>query len=186
MGENKNTHIQYEKVINQCRKLFIQKTKDYGSAWRILRSSSITDLLYAKANRIRSIQEKGKQKVKDSIELEFISLINYAIIAIIQNHLPAYPVYPLELKLDIIINFYNEKIIEIIDLLDCKNHDYDEAWRNMKISSMVDLILMKLIRIKKIEDNKGQTLISEGIKSGYQDIVNYAVFCLILMEKKLN
>ena len=168
---------EYQAVVGRCRDLFLKKTADYGTAWRILRPSSITDQLYIKALRIRSIEEKGAQKVTDPIESEFIGLVNYSVLAMIQSSLP--DTAPLELSPEYVAELYDMHIGENIRLLQAKNHDYDEAWRLMRISSMTDLILQKLLRIKQIEDNAGHTLVSEGLEANYRDIINYAVFALI-------
>jgi hypothetical protein len=174
------TISQYTQVIKACKEVFAKKTKDYGTAWRILRLSSITDQIFIKAQRIRSIQEKGSQKVEDDIAGEFIGIINYCIIALIQNKLKdsskmEIPYNELEPQYDQIVN-------ETRDLLQNKNHDYGEAWRSMRVSSMTDIILMKLYRTKQIEDNQGQTLISEGVEANYMDMINYSVFCLIKLN----
>lgn len=173
---------QFREVVAHCRELFLKKTADYGTAWRILRPASITDQLYIKALRIRSIEEKGKQQVDDSIESEFTGLVNYSILALIQMNLP--PEEPLELRPERVRELYDFQVEENIRLLSAKNHDYDEAWRLMRISSMTDLILQKLLRIKQIEDNAGQTLVSEGLEGNYRDIINYAVFALIRLGEK--
>lgn len=172
---------QFREVVGRCRELFLKKTADYGTAWRILRTSSITDQLYIKALRIRSIEEKGAQKVADPVESEFVGLINYCILALIQMELPADA--PLELEPSRVATLYDQHVAENISLLQNKNHDYGEAWRYMRVSSMTDLILQKLLRIKQIEDNAGQTLVSEGLEANYRDIINYAVFALIRMNE---
>lgn len=154
--------------------------KDYGSAWRILRISSITDQIFIKAQRIRSIEEKGMQKVEDGIQSEFAGIINYAIIANIQLELGE-STKP-DLTLDESRKYFDKHVAFAKGLMENKNHDYSEAWRKMRVSSMTDLILMKLLRIKQIEDNKGETIISEGIEANYYDIINYAVFALIKLE----
>jgi len=171
---------QFQEIVAHCRDLFFKKTADYGTAWRILRPASITDQLYIKALRIRSIEEKGKQAVADSIESEFVGLVNYSILALIQLNLA--PDAPLELGLEQAGQLFDEQVAENIRLLQAKNHDYDEAWRLMRISSMTDLILQKLLRIKQIEDNAGTTLVSEGLEGSYRDIINYAVFALIRLK----
>lgn len=178
-----NTATQYQKIIQNCQNLFRKKNQDYGTSWRILRLSSLTDQIYIKAKRIRSIQEKGTQKIADNIEGEFIGMINYSIMALIQIDLENQNEHELNLSAQYIDDLYTMRANKNWELLANKNHDYGEAWREMRISSMTDLILMKLLRIKQIEDNEGQTLVSEGVESGYQDIINYAVFCLIKMEK---
>ncbi len=172
---------QFREVIGRCRELFEHKTADYGTAWRILRPSSITDQLYIKAMRIRSIEEKGEQKVSDPVEAEFTGLVNYSILALVQLEIGSDA--PLELSLGEAVSLYNAQVEENLRLLQNKNHDYGEAWRQMRISSMTDLILQKLLRIKQIEDNAGATLVSEGVAANYRDIINYAVFCLIKMDE---
>lgn len=172
---------QFREVIGRCRELFEHKTADYGTAWRILRPSSITDQLYIKAMRIRSIEEKGEQKVSDPVEAEFTGLVNYSILALVQLEISGDA--PLELSLGEAVSLYNAQVEENLRLLQNKNHDYGEAWRQMRISSMTDLILQKLLRIKQIEDNSGATLVSEGVAANYRDIINYAVFCLIKMDE---
>lgn len=179
------TAEQYESAIDQCREIFFKKTKDYGTAWRVLRTISIVDQIYIKAQRIRTIQEKGTQKIGDDIYTEFLGIINYSVIGLIQLHLPegsSEDIPLLETEA-----LYNKYVEEAKKLMQDKNHDYGEAWRNMSQESFADLILMKLQRIRQILSNKGQTLISEGIDANYYDILNYAVFALILMEEaKLN
>jgi hypothetical protein len=172
-----DTTAEFLQVIHQCKALFLLKTRDYGTAWRILRLSSITDQLYIKAMRIRNIEEKGTQKITDSVRSEYIGLVNYSILALIQMHLPA--TTPLELDEEAVTIWYDREVDTNTQLLSLKNHDYNEAWRDMRLSSMTDLILQKLLRIKQIEDNNGQTAISEGLEANYRDIINYAVFCLI-------
>ena len=174
------TYQEYNRVIQTCKDIFLKKTKDYGTAWRILRLPSLTDQLYIKAQRIRSIQEKGTQHVEDSVAGEFVGIINYCIIALIQLTLPDDA--PLELPLTELEPHYDRMAEETLRLLKSKNHDYGEAWREMRISSITDIILMKLLRVKQIEDNDGQTVISEGVSANYQDMINYAVFCLIKMN----
>lgn len=176
------TTEQFRQVVGRCRDLFVKKTADYGTAWRILRLSSITDQLYIKALRVRSIEEKGAQKVDEPVESEFVALVNYSVLALIQSSLPADA--PLELPVQQVARLYDEQIAENIRLLQAKNHDYGEAWRLMRVSSMTDLILQKLLRIKQIEDNAGQTQVSEGLEANYRDIINYAVFALIRLEEK--
>jgi len=178
----KKTLEQFREVVSRCRDLFFKKTADYGTAWRILRPASITDQLYIKALRIRSIEEKGAQKVADSVESEFVGLVNYSVLALIQLELPADAAMELEPKQ--VAELYDHHIAENIRLLQAKNHDYGEAWRVMRVSSMTDLILQKLLRIKQIEDNAGQTLVSEGLEANYRDIINYAVFALIRLREK--
>ena len=174
------TTNEYKQAINRCKEVFKKKTVDYGTAWRILRLSSITDQIFIKAQRIRSIQEKGTQKIDDDFITEFIGIINYCIIAQIQIKLSGEEA--LELTPDRALELYDEAVNDTIHLLEDKNHDYDEAWREMRVTSITDIILMKLYRIKQIEDNEGRTLISEGVKANYQDILNYSVFCLIKLN----
>jgi hypothetical protein len=178
------TLVQLQEVIQECRDVFAKKTLDYGTAWRILRLPSITDQIYIKAKRIRSIQEKGEQKVADDVASEFVGIVNYCIMALIQQQLPQEA--PLELSQQEVLQSYDKITSEVASLLSNKNHDYGEAWRDMRVSSMTDIILMKLLRVKQIEDNQGHTLISEGIKANYQDMINYAVFCLIKLLEKLD
>ncbi len=158
------------------------KTKDYGTAWRILRLPSITDQIFIKAQRIRSIQEKGTQKVEDSIADEFIGIVNYCVMALIQMQLTESD--PLEMRYEDLAPLYDRSVEETFKLLGEKNHDYNEAWRDMRVSSITDIILMKLLRVKQIEDNEGRTVASEGIRANYQDMINYAVFALIKLSKK--
>lgn len=175
------TEQQYTKIISECKEIFAKKTKDYGTAWRILRLPSITDQIYIKAQRIRSIQEKGENRVGEDIENEFIGIINYCIIAIIQMQLGKSE--EMEIPFDTLEPKYDEVANDTMNLLSAKNHDYGEAWREMRVGSMTDIILMKLMRVKQIEDNAGKTLISEGIDANYQDMINYSVFCLIKMKE---
>ncbi len=178
---NNNTSQQFDTVVGFCKDIFVKKMKDYGSAWRILRTPSLTDQIYIKANRIRSIDDKGIQKVKEGIKPEFIGIINYSIMALIQLELS--DKNNLELDPDDAIKLYNSYIQKSKELMLDKNHDYGEAWRNMRVSSLTDIILMKLMRIKQIEDNEGKTFISEGVDANYFDIINYAIFALIrIME----
>lgn len=177
----KNTSQEYDKVIGICRDLFIKKMSDYGSAWRILRLPSLTDQIFIKAQRIRSLQENEVRKVDEDETGEFIGIINYCIMALIQidNGIADQP----DLNVAQATQFYDEKIRLTKELMEAKNHDYGEAWREMRVSSLTDLILQKLLRVKQIEDNKGKTLVSEGIDANYQDMINYSVFALILMKK---
>ncbi len=177
---NEKTTHEYKEVIASCQALFECKTHDYGTAWRVLRLSSITDQIFIKAQRIRSIQEKGVQKVEDDIKDDFVGIVNYCLIAMIQLKLQDSE--KMDLTVAEIKPLYSEAVDETFELLKNKNHDYDEAWRDMRVSSMTDLILMKLLRVKQIEDNKGKTLSSEGVKANYQDMINYSVFCLIKMS----
>lgn len=175
------TNQQYDKVIAKCTDIFTKKTKDYGTAWRILRTSSLTDQIFIKANRIRTIQEKQVSKVGEGIEPEFIGIINYCIMALIQLTLEEGE--PLEMSVDKTMELYSKFFSEAKSLMEDKNHDYGEAWRDMRISSLTDLILMKILRVKQIEDNAGKTLISEGIDANYFDMINYSVFALIKMDE---
>lgn len=178
------THSQYKEVISSCKELFLKKTRDYGTAWRVLRLPSITDQIFIKAQRIRSIQEKGVQKVGDPVHDEFVGIINYCVIALIQLALKGSS--KTELSAEEVMPLYESAVEETLRLFDNKNHDYGEAWRDMRVSSITDIILMKLMRVKQIENNDGKTLASEGVKANYQDMINYAVFAVILMgeEKK--
>jgi hypothetical protein len=172
-----NTSKQYDNIISKCTEIFKNKTLDYGTAWRILRSSSLTDQIFIKANRIRTIQETGSSKVNEGVESEFIGIINYCIMALIQLDMKEDD--RMEIPSDEVITLYNSKIILSKTLMEQKNHDYGEAWRDMRVSSLTDLILMKVLRVKQIEDNMGKTLISEGIDANYYDMINYSVFAMI-------
>ncbi len=172
-----NTSKQYDTVISTCRALFVNKMKDYGSAWRILRLPSLTDQIYIKAQRIRSLQQNEVRKVDEGEASEFIGIINYCVMALIQ--LEKGIVEQPDFSLDVAITLYDDKTQLTKQLMLDKNHDYGEAWREMRVSSLTDLILQKLLRVKQIEDNAGRTLVSEGIDANYQDIINYAVFALI-------
>lgn len=174
------TSEQYNGVIETCRTLFINKMKDYGSAWRILRLPSLTDQIFIKAQRIRGLQQNTEQKVDEGEVSEFIGIINYCVMALIQ--LEKGVVEQPDLSLDEALHLYDTKIAETKQLMMDKNHDYGEAWRDMRVSSLTDLILQKLLRVKQIEDNQGKTLVSEGIDANYQDMINYAVFALIHLE----
>lgn len=177
----KNTSQQYDAIIAICRELYSKKMKDYGSAWRILRLPSLTDQIFIKAQRIRSLQENEVRKVDEDETSEFIGIINYCIMALIQidKGIADQP----DLSFEDGIKLYDEKVALTKELMENKNHDYGEAWREMRVSSLTDLILQKLLRVKQIEDNKGKTLVSEGIDANYQDMINYSVFALILMRK---
>lgn len=165
----------------RCKELFLKKNLDYGTAWRILRLSSITDQIYIKAQRIRTLQETGISKVGEGIEPEFVGIINYCVMALIQMQLSASDDSRTDIPTDELELLYDAQMNRVIELLFAKNHDYGEAWRQMRVSSMTDLILMKLLRTKQIEDNQGATLVSEGVDANYMDMINYAVFCLIKM-----
>ena len=179
-----NTSQEYDKIVTICRTLFINKMTDYGSAWRILRLPSLTDQIFIKAQRIRSLQENHERKVNEDESSEFIGIVNYSIMALIQLDLGV--VEQPDLKVEEATRLYDEKIALTKALMEAKNHDYGEAWREMRISSLTDLILQKILRIKQIEDNKGKTIVSEGIDANYQDMINYSIFALILMQKHLN
>lgn len=171
------TNAQYTNVINVCRDIFSKKTKDYGTAWRILRPSSLTDQLFIKAQRIRTLQETGENKVGENVEEEFVAIVNYCIMALIQ--LQEKELKELELPAEAAVRLYDKYAGEAFELMSKKNHDYGEAWRDMRVSSLTDLILQKILRVKQIEDNNGATLVSEGIEANYFDMLNYAVFALI-------
>ncbi len=174
------TSAQYDKIIAICRDLYAKKLTDYGAAWRILRLPSLTDQIYIKAQRIRSLQQNTVRKIDEDANGEFIGIINYAAMALIQCELGVAD-QP-DLQPSDAIRYYDQKIAETKELMLAKNHDYGEAWREMRISSLTDLILQKLLRVKQIEDNAGKTLVSEGIEANYQDMINYAVFALILAK----
>jgi len=177
-----NTSKQFDDVISLCRDLFNKKMKDYGSAWRILRLPSLTDQIFIKAQRIRSLQQNDVRKVDEGEVSEFIGIINYCIMALIQ--LDRGVVEQPDLSVEEAAGLYDEKIAVAKQLMLDKNHDYGEAWRDMRVSSLTDLILQKLLRVKQIEDNAGKTIVSEGIDANYQDMVNYAVFALIHLKEK--
>ncbi len=172
-----NTSEQYDAIISECRGLFIKKMSDYGSAWRILRLPSLTDQIFIKAQRIRQLQENNIRKVDEGEKSEFIGIINYSVMALIQLELGV--VDQPDLTTEKATELYDKEIKTTKELMENKNHDYGEAWRDMRISSLTDLILQKLLRVKQIEDNKGKTLVSEGIDANYQDMINYAIFALI-------
>ncbi len=176
-----HTATQYAAEIARCRELYGKKLTDYGAAWRILRLPSLTDQLFIKANRLRTIQDAGVQKVADSQEGEFIGIVNYAIMALIQleRGIANEP----DLSPEEALVAFDAQATKIYELMEAKNHDYGEAWRDMRITSLTDLILQKVLRVKQIEDNSGATLVSEGVDANYMDMVNYAVFALILMHQ---
>jgi len=174
------TSQQYDFVIKLCKELFLKKMKDYGTAWRNLRPTSLTDQIFIKAQRIKSIEEKGTQKVVDDIKGEYIGIINYCIISLIQLDLADDT--RVELPYEEVEILYNKYAAQTKQLMEDKNHDYGEAWRDMRMSSLTDLILMKIFRVKQIEDNKGQTIISEGVDANYMDMLNYSVFALIKLQ----
>lgn len=175
-----DTSKQYNDVIEMCRSLFINKMKDYGSAWRILRLPSLTDQIFIKAQRIRGLQQNKEQRVDEGQVSEFIGIINYSIMALVQLELGV--VEQPDLTLEQATQAYDEKVAITKQLMLDKNHDYGEAWRDMRVSSLTDLILQKLLRVKQIENNQGKTLVSEGIDANYQDMINYAVFALIHLK----
>ncbi len=174
------TSEQYDAVVKICRDLFLKKMKDYGCAWRILRLPSLTDQIYIKAQRIRGLQENEVRKVEEDEKSEFIGIINYSIMALIQieKGIAEQP----DLSAEEALTLYNKHMDTTKSLMEDKNHDYGEAWREMRVSSLTDLILQKLLRVKQIEDNKGKTLVSEGIGANYQDMINYSIFAMILLE----
>ncbi len=177
-----STTQQYEQIISICRELFLKKMHDYGCAWRVLRLPSLTDQIYIKAQRIRTLQETNTRKIDEDESVEFIGIINYCIMALIQIE-KGIAVKP-DLSYDEVVELYDKHVDITKNLMLNKNHDYGEAWRDMRVSSHTDIIIQKLLRIKQIEDNLGKTLVSEGIEANYQDIINYAIFALILLEKK--
>lgn len=174
------TSVQYDKAIKLCKDIFLKKMKDYGTAWRNLRPTSLTDQIFIKAQRIKSIEEKGTQKVGDDIKGEFIGIINYCVIAMIQLDLANDT--RLDLPYDEVEKLFDKHVGLTKKLMEDKNHDYGEAWRDMRLSSLTDLILMKIFRVKQIEDNKGKTIISEGVDANYMDMMNYSVFALIKLD----
>lgn len=174
------TSVEYDGVIKVCRALFLKKSTDYGTAWRILRISSITDQIFFKAQRIRTLEEKKVSKVGEDITSEYIGIVNYCVIAMMQIDLENDE--RTELPVEEVEMYFDKKVHETKELMFAKNHDYGEAWRDMRISSLTDLILMKILRVKQIEDNLGQTLASEGVRANYQDMLNYSVFALIKLE----
>lgn len=174
------TSKQYDAAINLCKELFLKKMKDYGTAWRNLRPMSLTDQIFIKAQRIKSIEEKGTQKVVDDITGEYIGIINYCVISLIQLELVNDE--RMELPYDEVATLYTKYVGITKQLMEDKNHDYGEAWRDMRLSSLTDLILMKIFRVKQIEDNKGQTTVSEGVDANYMDMLNYSVFALIKLK----
>lgn len=178
-----NTVQEYRQVIKSCKEVFEKKTYDYGTIpWRVLRLPSLTDQILIKVQRIRSIQEKGVQKVEEDIRNEFVAIINYCLIAMMQMEMKDST--SLELQYEDISQLYDQYAEETLELLQNKNHDYGEVWREMRVSSITDIILAKVYRTKQIEDNKGKTLISEGVRANYQDMINYSVFCLIKLNSQ--
>ncbi|NEW78647.1 MAG: DUF1599 domain-containing protein [Gelidibacter sp.] len=175
------TSKQYDAVIEKCRSLYINKLKDYGCAWRILRLPSLTDQIFIKAQRIRQLQENTTRKVEEGEVSEFMGIVNYSVMALIQleKGVAEQP----DLKAEEAIKLYDKHVAITKSLMEDKNHDYGEAWRDMRVNSLTDLILQKLLRVKQIEDNKGKTIVSEGIEANYQDMINYAVFALIHLKE---
>ena len=174
-----NEYKTYDQVITQCKTVFADKVKDYGTSWRVLRASSLTDQLYIKAQRIRTLQEVKEAKINEGIDGEFQAIVNYSIMACIQLSINNNTT-DLNLSIDNALKLYDQQANTIRELMIAKNHDYGAAWQSMRVSSITDMILMKLLRIKQIEDNDGQTIISEGIESHYMDCCNYAIFALLL------
>ncbi len=178
-----HTSEQYNEVILKCRDLFEKKMTDYGAAWRILRLPSLTDQIFIKAQRIRGLQQNSEQRVAEGEVPEFMGIINYAVMALIQIELGV--AEQPHMSPEAALKAYDEKVAQTKELMENKNHDYGEAWRDMRVSSLTDLILQKLLRVKQIENNQGKTLVSEGIDANYQDMLNYAVFAMIhLSEQK--
>ena len=176
------TIAEYDSIIKKCEDIFAKKMKDYGSAWTILRISSLTDQIFIKAQRIRSIEQKGVQKIEEDISNEFVGIVNYAIIGLIQLDLGVSEL-AVEMDRNEVMNIFKKHANIAKKLMMNKNHDYGEAWRDMRVSSLTDLILQKILRVKQIEDNHGATLISEGVDANYLDMLNYAVFALIKLDK---
>lgn len=175
------TEEQYRAELEKCRSLFAKKMHDYGTAWRILRTTSITDQIYIKAKRISTLEQVEQSKVNEGIEPEFVGIVNYAIMGLIQlEHGPAEEPHMDE---TVVLSWYDKWAENTLGLMLDKNHDYGEAWREMRVSSLTDLILMKLMRTKQIEELKGETLVSEGIDANYQDMMNYAIFALIKLHE---
>lgn len=176
------TSSQYDSAIAGCRSIFLHKSKDYGTSWRVMRLSSITDQIFIKAQRIRNIEEKGTQKIGDDIESEYRGIINYCIMGLIQIELKESK--ELELDMDTLTALYDKYVKLTKQLMEEKNHDYGEVWRDMRVSTFTDILLVRLMRIKQIEDNKGQTIMSEGIDANLQDMINYCVFALIRIDEQ--
>ncbi len=181
---NRVTADQFDTAILACKDIFLKKMKDYGTAWRVLRPESLTDQIYIKANRIRTIQKTGTHRIGEDEWPEFIGIINYAVIALIQLELGDSP--DVAIAAAEVEALYDKYTAQAKSLMLDKNHDYDEAWRNMRISSLTDIILMKLLRVKQIEDNKGNTFVSEGVDANYFDMINYAIFALIKLGEQKN
>jgi hypothetical protein len=175
------TSTQYDQAILKCREIFLKKSKDYGTSWRVMRLSSVTDQIFIKAQRIRNIEENGVKKVDEGIESEFMGIINYCIMGLIQIELKDSKI--LELGMDELTQLYDKYVKLTKELMEQKNHDYGEVWRDMRVSTFTDILLVRLMRIKQIEDNKGQTIMSEGIDANLQDMINYSIFALIRLEE---
>ena len=180
----KNTSIQFKEIISVCRDLYTNKLKDYGAAWRVLRLPSLTDQIFIKINRIRTLQEATERLVDEDEEGEFIAIVNYSIMALVQLEL-GFASQP-DLTDEQAIELYDKYAIIAHDLMEKKNHDYGEAWRDMRVSSITDLIYQKVLRTKSIEDNKGKTLVSEGLDANYLDMMNYSIFAMILINENKN
>ncbi|MBR1644823.1 MAG: DUF1599 domain-containing protein [Bacteroidales bacterium] len=183
MFDTQKTQEEFAAQMRICRDLFEKKTRDYGTSWRILRLPSLTDQIFIKANRIRSVQESGENRIGDDVRGEFVAMVNYAVMALMQCELLAAGDADLALPTEHALSLYDHHLQRVTQLMLAKNHDYGEAWRQMRVESMVDLILMKILRIKQIEDNRGVTLASEGVEGSYADIVNYSLFCLIRLAE---
>ena len=177
-----DTNAQFDVALKMCRDLFVKKLHDYGAAWRIMRATSVTDQIFIKANRIRSLEIKKESKVGEGILTEFIGIVNYGIIGLIQ--LMKGHAITQDMSIDEVIELYDNLVSETKTLMIAKNHDYDEAWRSMRICSYTDLILMKIFRTKQIEDNDGATLVSEGIDANYKDMINYSIFAIIKLTEE--
>lgn len=170
----------YDAIVKMCREVFEKKMQDYGTSWRHLRPESLTDQIYIKAKRLKTIDTLQQQKIKDKPEEEWMGIINYCIIALIQLDLKEDE--RIDLSAEEVLNFYDQKTKLVKDLMLKKNHDYGDAWKDMRISSLIDLVLVKLHRIKQIEDNQGKTLVSEGVEANYMDIINYSIFAMIKLK----
>lgn len=179
-----NTITQFDNALQICKDLYVKKLHDYGAAWRIMRPKSVTDQIFIKANRIRSLEIKGESKVDEGILSEFIGIVNYGIIGLIQLELGFTDQE--DITAAQAINLYDKHVADTRNLMIAKNHDYDEAWRSMRVNSYTDLILMKILRTKQIEDNMGQTLVSEGIDANYKDMINYSIFGIIKLSESEN
>ena len=176
------TSQQYDQAIQKCKSIFINKSKDYGTSWRVMRLSSITDQVFIKAQRIRNIEEKGFQKIGDDIESEYMGIVNYCIMGLIQIELKDSK--ELNLPIEELTVLYDKYAKSTKELMENKNHDYGEVWRDMRVSTFTDILLVRLMRIKQIEDNKGQTIMSEGIDANLQDMINYSLFALIRIDEQ--